>query len=92
VIADAVFLRAEERAAIAAAGEPFTGLWLEAPLEVLRARVAARRGDASDATPAVVEAAAARDPGCITWHRLDASTDAETGARKVLDLPVPPSP
>ncbi|MCU0887010.1 MAG: AAA family ATPase [Rubritepida sp.] len=92
VIADAVFLRAEERAAIAAAGEPFTGLWLEAPLEVLRARVAARRGDASDATPAVVEAAAARDPGCITWHRLDASTDAEAGARKVLDLPAPPSP
>jgi aminoglycoside phosphotransferase family enzyme/predicted kinase len=91
-IADAVFLRAEERSAIAAAGTPFTGLWLEAPLDVLRTRVAARRGDASDATPAVLEAAAARDPGPLSWHRLDASGDAEPAARKVLDLPPPPSP
>jgi aminoglycoside phosphotransferase family enzyme/predicted kinase len=92
VIADAVFLRAEERAAIEAAGAPFAGLWLEAPLGVLRARVAARRGDASDATAAVLDAAAARDPGPISWHRLDSSDDAEPAARKVLDLPPPPSP
>jgi aminoglycoside phosphotransferase family enzyme/predicted kinase len=73
VIADAVFLRPAERISVAAVGGPFLGLWLEAPLDLLRARVAARRGDASDATIAVLEAAAARDPGPIAWERLDAA-------------------
>ena len=71
VVADAAFLGPSERAAIeaaAAAGAPFHGFWLQAPLDVLRARVAARTGDASDATVAVLEAAAARDPGPVSWH------------------------
>jgi predicted kinase len=59
VIADAVFARSEERAAIAQAarqaGVRLDGLWLQAPADALKARVAARRGDASDATPLVVE-------------------------------------
>ncbi|MDO9710117.1 bifunctional aminoglycoside phosphotransferase/ATP-binding protein [Paracraurococcus lichenis] len=88
VIADAAFLRPEERAAIEAArGEaPFTGLWLEAPVEVLRARVAARRGDASDAGVAVLEAAAARDHGPLAWQRLDAAGDPLPGALAALGL------
>jgi predicted kinase len=88
VIADAAFLRLAERAAIEGAGgdAPFQGLWLEAPLEVLRARVAARRGDASDADAAVLEAAAARDPGPIGWARLDAGADPIPAARAVLGL------
>jgi hypothetical protein len=88
VIADAAFLRPEERAAIEAArgDAPFHGVWLEAPLEVLRARVAARRGDASDADAAVLEAAAARDPGPIGWQRLDAAADPIPAARCALGL------
>ena len=86
VIADAAFLRPAERAAIEAArgDAPFQGLWLEAPLAVLRARVTARRGDASDADAAVLEAAAARDPGPIAWIRLDASGDPVPAARHSL--------
>lgn len=77
VIADATFLEPEMRAGIAAvaasAGVPFQGLWLEAPLPLLRARVAARRGDASDAGLAVLEQSARRDPGPLDWRRMDAS-------------------
>ncbi len=79
VIADAVWYDPAMRAAIAAVaqrtGAAFTGLWLEAPLPVLRARIAARQGDASDADAAILQRTAAADPGRIDWHRLDA-TDA----------------
>jgi len=92
VILDAVFQRAAEREALSALHPDFTGFWLTAPLDVLRARVAARRGDASDATEAVLEAAAARDPGPLSWHVLDATHDAAPDAMKVLDLTPPASP
>lgn len=79
VIADAAFLDPARRAGIEAvaqeAGLPFTGLWLEAPLDLLRARVAARRGDASDATVAVLERAASWPHGAVSWNRIDASGD-----------------
>lgn len=95
VVADATFLDPADRAGIEAAaraaGLTFTGLWLEAPLEILKARIAARRGDASDATPAVVEAAAARDAGAIDWLRLDASADPEPAARAALARTAPSS-
>jgi len=59
VIVDAVHAKPEERAAIEAVaarqGASFTGLWLDAPREVMRARVAKREGDVSDATPSVVD-------------------------------------
>jgi aminoglycoside phosphotransferase family enzyme/predicted kinase len=92
VIADAVFQRAPERDALAALGHGFTGFWLEAPLDLLRARIAARTGDASDATPEVLAATAARDAGEIAWNRLDAAAAPEEVARKILDLPPDPSP
>ncbi len=94
VVADAAFLRPEERAAIedAAAGAPFRGFWLRAPLDALRARVAARTGDASDATVAVLEAAAARDPGPVSWRALDAAADPLPAARRALLHPPPPVP
>jgi aminoglycoside phosphotransferase family enzyme/predicted kinase len=76
-IADAVFLDPDERGRVAAiaaqAGVRFTGIWLEAPLAVLEARLAGRQADASDADAAVLRQAAARDPGPIDWIRLDAS-------------------
>ncbi len=88
VIADAVFLRPGERAAIEAAaraaGVRFVGLWLTAPRAVLEARIAARTGDASDADAAVLAAAAARDAGPVTWQALDASRDPLPAAREAL--------
>jgi predicted kinase len=83
-ILDAVFLRSEERAAVTPAGTPFTGFWLTAPLATLRARVAGRRGDASDADVVVLEAAASRDPGQLDWAVLDATQDPLPAARAVL--------
>lgn len=54
VILDATFTDPDAGAPLrqlaCASGAPFTGLWLDVPLEVLQRRIAARRGDASDAT------------------------------------------
>jgi predicted kinase len=76
VVADAVFLKEVERDAIAevgrAAGIPFTGLWLEAPYEVMENRIRARCADASDATAAVLRHQRNMDKGRISWLRLDA--------------------
>lgn len=95
VIADATFLDPADRSAIEdaaqRAGVPFAGLWLEAPLPVLEARIAARRGDASDATEAVLRAAAQRDPGPLAWHRIDATGDPVPAARMALASPAPSS-
>ena len=88
VIADAAFLAPAMRAGIEAAagraGVPFQGLWLEAPMDVLRARVAARTGDASDADLAVLKRAAEADPGSIRWARLDAASGTVGKARALL--------
>ncbi|HWX46836.1 MAG TPA: AAA family ATPase [Roseomonas sp.] len=75
VIADAAFLDPAQRQGIAAvaarAGVPFQGFWLEAPMPLLRERIAARQGDASDADLSVLEQAARRGPGPLGWQRLD---------------------
>lgn len=77
VILDAAFPDPGWReAAVALAEEmslPFTGLWLEAPPAILRQRVAARRGDASDADLAVLEQALAAGAAPSGWRRLDTS-------------------
>jgi len=80
VVADAVFDRPADRAAIAAAapdGIRFSGLWLQAPAELLAQRVAARRDDPSDATEAVVRDQARRLAGEIDWPRIPAAGDVE---------------
>ena len=93
VIVDAVFSHPEERAAIEDVardtGTPFQALWLEAPPEVLEARVGRRRGDASDADKRVVEMQLAYDTGAIAWPRLDASGTPQAviaAARKALGM------
>jgi uncharacterized protein len=90
-VIDAVALRPDERGAFAAvaaaAGVPFTGLWLDAPEAVMAARLGARRGDASDASRAVLQLQLASDPGAIDWTRIDARGDTETAlaaARRTL--------
>jgi predicted kinase len=89
VIADATFMdfahRAMVEAAAASACVPFLGIWLTAPLAVLEQRVAARSGDASDATADVLHAAAANDPGPGGWHAVDAS-DGPSAEKAVLTL------
>jgi len=90
VVLDAVFLDPLQRARAVAvargAGVPFDGLWLEAPLDVLRARVAARRADASDATEAVLLRAAQVEPGTITWHRVPAQAGVVDAARAAIGI------
>ena len=89
VVLDATFLDpAVRRAAQDAAGEArFDGIWLEAPVDVLRARIAARRDDASDATVEVMERAAQVDPGLLAgWRRADASRDPRPELCKSLAL------
>lgn len=89
-VLDAVFLAPRQRAAAEdvarGLGLPFDGIWLEAPLDVLRARVASRRGDASDADEAVLLRAAAVDPGAITWHRITADEHATGAAMSAIGM------
>jgi aminoglycoside phosphotransferase family enzyme/predicted kinase len=91
VIVDAVSLLPAERAATAeiarSVGVSFTGIWLEAPPELLAERIAARTGDASDATVDVLHLQLGHNPGPIEWHRLDAAkgiADLAAAARSIL--------
>lgn len=90
VVVDAVFQRPAEREAIAALVPlgRFLGVWLEAPLPLLHARLEARRNDASDADAAVLVQAASRDAGAISWARVDASDGAAALARVRRSLQV----
>lgn len=77
VIVDAVHGLPAEREAIEAVARendtPFVGIWLDAPGNLLLDRVAARRGDASDADAKVVELQMSWDVGPMLWHRIDTS-------------------
>jgi aminoglycoside phosphotransferase family enzyme/predicted kinase len=93
VILDAAFLRAEERAAAADLARdleiPFTGLWLDAPADVLAQRIEQRRDDASDADRAVLALQLGYDLGAIDWRRVDAAGDIAATverAREALSL------
>ena len=90
VIVDAVQALPDERAAIEAvaaeAGAPFTGLWLEAPREVMQARVAARKGDVSDATPSVIDEQLSYDIGEQRFTVIDASVPIERVVARALEI------
>lgn len=81
VVLDAVFAKPDERCAAEALavdlGVPFHGLWLEAPLHIMRDRVEKRQHNASDATAAVIEMQSGYDLGNIQWHRVDSSGTKE---------------
>lgn len=84
VILDATFLdgatRARAAEVAAVAGVPFRPAWLNAPLDVLEARVEARAGDASDATVTVLREQAALASGAIDWPKVDAARPVELAA------------
>jgi uncharacterized protein len=90
-VIDAVALREDERrafAAVAAAARvPFAGLWLAAPEETMSARLAARQGDASDASAEVLRLQLGHGSGAPGWTRIDAGGDADrtlAAARRTL--------
>lgn len=78
VIIDGVFARADERFALEAIARelavPFHGLWLTAPVSVLRDRVFKRTGDASDADVTVLEQQLQHNPIIdVDWLQIEAS-------------------
>ncbi|MHA1107697.1 MAG: bifunctional aminoglycoside phosphotransferase/ATP-binding protein [Alphaproteobacteria bacterium] len=77
VIADAVYARPEQRAAIEDIARHrdigFDGLWLEAPEDLRLARIGGRTFDASDADAGVARAQAGFAVGKIDWRCIDAS-------------------
>jgi predicted kinase len=92
VVVDAVFGKADEKlrvAEIAArGGVPFRALWLTAPDALLKARVEARRGDASDATSEVVEQQLKWHTSNSGWAEIDASgppADVLAAASRILE-------
>jgi len=96
VVAEATFTRRQSRKImekIAATTQvPFTGLWLEAPLETMMARADIRaagapgNADASDATGAIVATQAQDVRGEITWHRLSTDRPFEAVLEEALKL------
>jgi uncharacterized protein len=85
--------RAEFAATAAAAGVPFSGLWLEASPDILAARIENRRGDVSDATVEVLRRQLEMDIGRLDWPVLTTGGDLRSGiaaASRLLDIsPVP---
>lgn len=93
VIVDAVFDRREDRAAIQAVADErglrFSAFWLQAPIDILQKRVAARTNDPSDADLAVLAAQAEKlrqaAPAPLQWRKLDASQPAPEIARQIAN-------
>lgn len=87
VVVDAVYAEERERrdieVAAANAGISFRGLWLTADREKLMARVAARRNDASDATPDTVATQLQSEVGSMSpaWTVIDAGSAARDTLR-----------
>jgi uncharacterized protein len=93
VIVDAVSLKPAEResfaAVAAAAGVPFTGLWLEAPPLAMEGRLRARQKDASDASPEVLALQLEQDAGAVEWVRINAAgrpADCLAAVRRAVGL------
>ncbi|MGI8724170.1 MAG: AAA family ATPase [Methyloceanibacter sp.] len=88
VVLDGVHARPDERSAVRELAETFrvsfTGLWLEADPAILKARVAKRLGDVSDATPDVVEEQLAYDLGVLDFVRVDAGKPLEHVVKSCL--------
>jgi predicted kinase len=81
VVADAVFARESERAAIREAARRlnigFVGLFLQTNLATRRSRVGRRKRDASDATPEIAGLQEKYDIRTVDWAIIDASGTPE---------------
>lgn len=91
VVVDAVHARPDERSGIEGVASdlrvPFRGLWLTAAGDELAARVAARRNDASDATPEFVARQLTWDTGALSpaWATLDAGAGPDETLRRAME-------
>ena len=89
VIVDAVFNETGHRRQIEDLAERrgvrLQGLWLDAPADVLLARVAARTGDASDADAEVVRQQLAGDDAPMDWYKVDAGAPPDTVTERALE-------
>lgn len=108
VVIDAVFGSSSNTAPLEAAlkdrGLSLRGFWLDAPPEVLRARVRDRRDDASDADEAVLERQIPNLERPAGWQVIDASGSPGESARRLIqslqrrggpqppETPQPPTP
>ncbi|MFN4164880.1 MAG: AAA family ATPase [Ferrovibrio sp.] len=90
VILDAVYGKPEEREAAAALARDMgcrcDGLWLTAAPDILTARVAARRNDASDATEDVVHWQLQHLSPPADWKTVDAGAGPEETLRRAKAL------
>lgn len=90
VVADAVYADPEQRAAIAAvarkAGLSFHGIWLDAPADVLRARVAGRHDAASDADLSVLERQLQTVEAPDDWIRISAEGPPRDTASQIAGI------
>ena len=84
IILDATFMDPVLRQAVAASAAHFTGIWLHATLDVLEQRVAARHGDASDATVDVLHRMAKAGTAPSDWHVVAADDDAVARCQALL--------
>ena len=87
VVVDGVFADPRDRAVIAdvarTVGVPFTGLWLDAPVDT---RATQRCDDVSDATAAVLRFQLEQDIGEMDWSRVDATPDDAAVAQSAETL------
>jgi predicted kinase len=87
-VVDAVFatdaLRQSIRDAATLESVSFVGLWLDAPVEIMEARLAARGADASDADAAVLRQQLSHTSVPVGWERIDASVSIDRVADAAL--------
>jgi uncharacterized protein len=90
VIVDAVHAKIEERDAIAEiaarAGAAFTGIWLDAPADTMRGRIARRTADVSDATPDVLNEQLGFDLGPQNFVVVDAGKPLDEVVASCLEF------
>jgi aminoglycoside phosphotransferase family enzyme/predicted kinase len=88
-VADAVFAREGERAAIKEAARRsqvrFVGIFLAADLKVRQSRISRRTADASDATVEIARLQERYDIGTVDWIVVDASGTPEETLSACLD-------
>ncbi|MGE3707706.1 MAG: AAA family ATPase, partial [Vicinamibacterales bacterium] len=89
VIADGVFARVWERAALERVARDarvnWNAAWLDASTDLRAERIRGRQGDASDATVEILAAQAAQVEPPDTWARIEAAGETATVVARVAE-------
>jgi len=87
VIVDATFLTKARRDEIQQLAEKkqvdFYGVWLMAPVQIMRGRIEARREDASDADVSILDKQLKQNKGTIDWQHIDTSATVGAIVKKI---------